>query len=1045
MVDALFLFPKHKVKMKHKQFLSFILNCLFFVFPPFSASAADYYQSVTMTEGETKTLNAWALSDSQYDVGAKTWKDATSNIVVLQTYDYSATILALSPGSAQIRHNRVYYNNGQKFDNIYYLITINKSSYPKIQLTPSTQSKRVLKGTVLTLTPSVSGSIIYYSTSGNVTPGKSSTFPSSGFTLNNTTTIHAQAVKSGYPLSDVFEHTYTVISNGDFQAKVAGGITLHFKILSESAKTCQLYFVSDTETGELTIPEQVNGYTVKQIGYQACLDCNKLTKVILPNTINSIGAEAFKGCTSLKSINIPEGVAGIYSNTFNGCSNLASIVLPKGLTSIESSAFDGCTTLSSVIIPKTVTSIATNAFASCPNLKSVNSYIHTPFAIEDNVFTNYNSSVTLNVPFGSATKYRSTSGWMQFVNIKEVPDPDIIYITEISLNETEIELFEDDGKMLKATITPTDATDNTVTWTTSNAQVATVSANGLVVGVKEGSAIITCTANDNSGVNTICTVTVKKKPVPVSQIILNKNTLTLEKFKEYQLTATVKPDNATNKDLTWTTDNDQVADVNNTGLVTALAEGTATITCAAIDGSGVKATCIVTIIPRQVLVTDISLNQTSATLSTESPNNTLQLTATVKPENATDKTVTWSSSPTSIATVDVNGRVTAIAEGNATITCMANDGSGVKASCEVTVTAPVVEEYYYVGYLNEWNVLDNSHPFKKLSDGETWELTMPCMVQDEFKIGTAASLVDGWSADVYGAPENDNTVLSGTMTRIYGPNFIVPYTGGMNSYTVRIVPSTMHYEITINIENQTNILVDATNFPDENFRKYLLEQDYGKDGVLTESEISGVDEMVFSFEKIGSLKGIEFFTALTKLYCSGNKLTSLDVSKNTALTQLYCSDNKLTSLDVSKNTALTALECYKNQLTSLDVSKNTALSRLYCYSNQIKGVEMDNLISSLPQNATNDIYYFRVIDPTDKNEGNVCTKAQVANIKAKGWIPQCYDGSHWGEYEGSEPSGISNVTIDGQTGTPVFSLSGQRHAAPKKGINIVGGKKIIIK
>ena len=579
----------------NKQLQSLILNCLISIILPSSASAAVYYQSVTMTEGETKTLNAWALSDSQYDVGEKAWKDATSNIVVLSTSDYSATILALSPGTAQIRHNRAYYNNGKNYDNIYYTITINKSSYPKIQLTPSTQSNRVLKGTVLTLTPSVSGSTIYYSTSSSVTPGKSSTFPSSGITLNSTITVRAQAVKSGYPLSDVFEHTYTVIPNSDFQVKVAGGATLHFKILNESAKTCQLYFVPDTEMGELTIPEQVNGYTVKEIGSQACLDCSKLTKIILPSTISIIGTEAFKGCTGLKSINIPEGVTSISSNAFNGCNSLTSIDLPKALTSIKSSAFENCTTLPSVIIPKTVTSIASNAFAGCPNLKSITSYIHSPFAIDDNVFTTYNASVSLNVPLGSATKYRSTSGWMQFININEVPDPDITYVTGIILNETEIELFEDDGKMLKETVTPTNATDKTVTWTTSNNQVATVSTNGLVVGVKDGSATITCTANDNSGVKATCTVTVKKKPVSVSQIILNKTALTLEKFKEYQLTATVKPDNATNKGVTWTTDNAQVADVTNTGLITALAEGTATITCTANDGSGVSANCVVTV------------------------------------------------------------------------------------------------------------------------------------------------------------------------------------------------------------------------------------------------------------------------------------------------------------------------------------------------------------------------------------------------------------------------------------------------------------------
>ena len=141
-------------------------------------------------------------------------------------------------------------------------------------------------------------------------------------------------------------------------------------------------------------------------------------------------------------------------------------------------------------------------------------------------------------------------------------------------------------------------------------------------------------------------------------------------------------------------------------------------------------------------------------------------------------------------------------------------------------------------------------------------------------------------------------------------------------------------------------------------------------------------------------------TALTNLRCQDNQLTSLDVSKNTALTSLRCDSNQLTSLDVSKNTALEYLRCYGNQLTSLDVSKNTALKYLYCYRNQIKGASMDALIQSLPTTSTNPT--FRLVDNSEGNEGNECTKSQVAAAKAKGWSPLYYNGSEWVEYEGSE-------------------------------------------
>ena len=158
-----------------------------------------------------------------------------------------------------------------------------------------------------------------------------------------------------------------------------------------------------------------------------------------------------------------------------------------------------------------------------------------------------------------------------------------------------------------------------------------------------------------------------------------------------------------------------------------------------------------------------------------------------------------------------------------------------------------------------------------------------------------------------------------------------------------------------------DVEINETNFPDEIFRGFLLEQEYGSDGVLTNADIAGVTSIDVNIKDIQSLKGIEFFTALTKLCCSANQLTELDVSKNTALTFLSCSNNQLTeldvsllsaldtlncwanrftSLDVSKNTALKYLDCSKNQLTSLDVSQNTALTTLNCWENQITSLDV---------------------------------------------------------------------------------------------------------
>ncbi len=136
------------------------------------------------------------------------------------------------------------------------------------------------------------------------------------------------------------------------------------------------------------------------------------------------------------------------------------------------------------------------------------------------------------------------------------------------------------------------------------------------------------------------------------------------------------------------------------------------------------------------------------------------------------------------------------------------------------------------------------------------------------------------------------------------------------------------------------IAINATNFPDENFREWLLEQSYGKDGYLSTPEIAAVTKIDVSNEGISSLKGIEYFTALTELKCYRNQLTTLVVSKNTALIYLGCGSNQLTSLDVSNNTALKELYCYYNQLTSLDVSNNTALTKLNCDDSQLASLNV---------------------------------------------------------------------------------------------------------
>ena len=177
-----------------------------------------------------------------------------------------------------------------------------------------------------------------------------------------------------------------------------------------------------------------------------------------------------------------------------------------------------------------------------------------------------------------------------------------------------------------------------------------------------------------------------------------------------------------------------------------------------------------------------------------------------------------------------------------------------------------------------------------------------------------------------------------------------------------------------------NLKISAINFPDENFRNGLLAQFYGNDGVLTEEEIAEVTSIDVTYKGIESLQGIEFFTALQRLYCNRNQLTSLDLSKNTALTSLYCDDNQLTSLDVTKNTALQRLNCNKNQLTSLDVSKNTKLTSLNCGGNQFTSLDVsENTVLTVLDCQDNQITSLDVTKNTALQVLN-CSRNQLTSL-----------------------------------------------------------------
>ncbi|MCM1364318.1 MAG: Ig-like domain-containing protein [Faecalibacterium sp.] len=248
------------------------------------------------------------------------------------------------------------------------------------------------------------------------------------------------------------------------------------------------------------------------------------------------------------------------------------------------------------------------------------------------------------------------------------------HVLGVKMNSSTAKINVGKTKKLSATVSPSNAVNKKLTWSSSNTAVATVSADGTVKAIKNGTATITCKSVD-SGLKSTCKVTVVTAPTGVK---LNKTKATVNDKKTVQLTATVSPSTATNKSVKWTSSNKKVATVDKNGLVKAVAPGKAIITCKTVD-SGKTVTCVVTV--KAVKVKSIKLNKTSANVNVGS---TLTLKPTFNPTNASNQNVTWKTSDKKIATVSSKGVVKGVKAGKVTITCTTKDGSKV-AKCTITV------------------------------------------------------------------------------------------------------------------------------------------------------------------------------------------------------------------------------------------------------------------------------------------------------------------------------------------------------------------------
>ena len=425
-------------------------------------------------------------------------------------------------------------------------------------------------------------------------------------------------------------------------------------------------FANCTTLKNVEIPDSVT-----KISGSAFSECTSLEKIVIPDSVTSIESYVFDGCKKLSEVKLPNTRQNIMQSMFRDCTSLKTIVLPDTVTTIQTNAFSGCTALGTIVFPDSLTSIQSSAFLNCASLKNV-TWGKNLTSIDSNAFSNCDSLTTVDFPdtvtkmgtkvfydCDALTSVKLGSG-ITTIPASTFEHCDVLESIVIPRRVTTIgnSAFKDCVKFTAITI-PRSVTSIGSTAFSYPAKMTIYGVAGTYAETY---------ANDN-GIKFV------DKQVGATDIALNPARLTINKGASAMLTLTIKPEDFTDT-VSWKSSDTSVVTVSDTGVVKGVGLGTATIKV--VVGSK-SASCTVIV---QQPVTSISLNSSSRTMDAL---ETFQLTATANPSTAVDRRVSWSSSDPAIASVDANGLVTAYKKGSAVITVSAMDGSGVTATCKITV------------------------------------------------------------------------------------------------------------------------------------------------------------------------------------------------------------------------------------------------------------------------------------------------------------------------------------------------------------------------
>ena len=386
-----------------------------------------------------------------------------------------------------------------------------------------------------------------------------------------------------YNVIDLDSKTVEVTHNGKNE--------VFFRIEVYGRQIEDFTYYADTYVGEIVVPAKVSyrgrEFTVIKIGQAAFLHQDKLTKISIPSSIqeienprsdsNNLWIGAFVGC-HLQAVQVGNSV----------CLNILNY--DKKYSCVFNPVFNPKKEIKELYLSSDFSDDINIDFSSWSSLNKIISCAATPPKItEKNSFSNQQyMNLPVYVPEGSIDVYKQTDVWKDFWELKPIKK-----VTSISLDKAELNIGPKDTVQLHAQVLPEEATKKDLIWSSNNENVVTVDANGIVIPVGKGEAIITATTTDGSNLSATCNVRVD---CLVNSIKLNPKFLILEPNQTAQLSATVLPNEAYIKDLKWKSLDESVASVDTNGKITANSVGKTKIIASTTDGSDLTDTCEIKVV-----------------------------------------------------------------------------------------------------------------------------------------------------------------------------------------------------------------------------------------------------------------------------------------------------------------------------------------------------------------------------------------------------------------------------------------------------------------